>query len=364
MAASWLLWKSELKNPTPEDRRQDRPTDPHLITGFWRIDGARTKPAWPVAIWTEDGQEATIFQIGMKIQNTVENEAEWHDFTQGSWLKCEAVTKAQWSDAMQSGYWADGRPARHITPEEKADIIPSTPASEGGNQPVDEDGNPIDEFYEQVKAKLAAAAEKADKLGPITTLEAAEAAAKIVEDIATVGKLGEAQRKKEKQPHDDAAAAVQAKWVPILGPASELATKLKNLIQKFKDAEEARLRREAEQRRREEEQRIRDEEAKRIAEEAAQAGEQLSETAIAQMAEQSAAEQVAAMPEPETKVRVGTATGRGISVAKRKVGVITDPVAFFAAVKDDADIKEALQKKANALARAGTALAGMQIEKE
>ena len=88
---------------------------------------------------------------------------------------------------------------------------------------------------------------------------------------------------------------------------------------------------------------------------------QLLKTTIQQMAEESAAEQIAATPEPETKVRVGTATGRGVTVAKRKVGVITDPVAFFAAVKEDADIKEALQKKANALARAGTALAGMEI---
>lgn len=362
MTVSWLLWKSELKTPTPEDRRQDRPTDPHEMTGFWRIEGARTKPVWPVAIWTEEGQEATIFQIGMKIMNTVKHNDQWFDFTQGSWLKCVAVTKAQWSEALETGRWFDGRIAREQTAEEKADIIPSTPASEGGNQAVDENGEPVDEFYEQIRTKLAAAAEKADKLGPITTLESANAAAEIVETIATVGKLGEAQRKKEKQPHDDAAAAVQAKWVPILGPASELSTKLKRLIQKFKDDEEARLRREAEQRRREEEQRIRDEEAKRIAAEAEQAGEELSESAIAQMAEESAAEQIAATPEPETRVRVGTATGRGVTVAKRKVGVITDPVAFFAAVKDDADIKEALQKKANALARAGTALAGMKVE--
>ncbi len=364
---SYTLWQSERVSPTEEARRSDRPTDPRELSGFWRIQGARTKPDWPVAIWTAEGQTETVFQIGRKKMNTAENATDWEEFIAGSWLKCVAVTKADWSAALETGRWPDDKPARNFTPEEKADIIPTTPASEGGNAPVDEEGKPLDDFFEQIKAKLAAAAKRAEKLGAIDSLDAANAAAAIVEDIATVGKLGEQRRKEEKAPFDRGAAAVQEKWVPILEPASKLATQLKQLIQRFKDAEEARLRREAREAQERETARLAEENRQRLEEEARQRAAETGEpeadpAAIAHQAELEAAEQVAAMPQAETTVRVGTATGRGVSVAKRKVGVITDVDKFIAAIRDQQDFRDWLQEKADRLARAKTKLDGMEIE--
>jgi hypothetical protein len=51
-----------------------------------------------------------------------------------------------------------------------------------------------------------------------------------------------------------------------------------------------------------------------------------------------------------------------VSKSKRKVGVITDQTAFVAALAEQDDFKEWLQAKANKLAYAGTALAGMRID--
>jgi flagellar biosynthesis GTPase FlhF len=375
MAPSYKLWHAEKKAPTPEDRRADRPTDPMLMSGFWRINASRTKPDWPVAIWTQEGQEATIFQIGRKVMNTVENAQEWADFTAGAWLKCTAVEQADWSAALETSRWADGKPSREITEAEKADIIPTTPSEQGGNQPVDENGEPIDEFWLQIKQGLERCTEQIKALGNIDSLETANKAAEIIERISALSSQGETKRKEEKKPFDDGAAKVQAKWVPILNPASELRKNTIAAIDRWKKAEEKRLAAEAEKKRREEAARIaaeREEQLRREAEERARQAEQMgmeaqgpTEEEIAQQAQAEAEQQVAEqMPQADTKVRVGTAHGRAVSRAKIKRGVITDVDKFFSAIKDHQITQEFLQQRANAIARAGVPADGMEIIEE
>jgi hypothetical protein len=384
MAPSYKLWHAELKLPTPEDRRADRTTEPHEMSGFWRINGARTKPDYPVAIWTAEGKTATIFQIGRKMMSTETHPKEWQDFIDSSWLKCTAVYQARtektppdaetWSEALDTGRWKDGKPSREVTAAEKADIIPTTPAEKGGNAPLDENGDPIDEFWLQIKEGLASTTEQLRKIGPITSMDIANKAAEILERHRALSTEGEKRRKEEKKPHDDAAAAVQAKWTPFLNPAIDLGKAIVVALDKFRRAEEARLKAEQAAIERKERERLAEEERQRLAAEEAERQRQAesmgmehqarSEEEIAEEAEQIAAETVAAAPVADTKVRVGTAHGRGVSKATVYGGEITDPVAFYEAVKDYPDVKEALQKVADRLGRANAVVPGYKrIEK-
>lgn len=366
-------WKAERRHlketgqPFPASRRHDRPGEPENMLGYWRQENARTKADTPIAIWKADGQPATIFQFGaMRPISSDEQRDQVDDFIGKGWLKCVAVTRDEWSAALEAGQWPDGKVIRMPTEAEQADIIPTTSADEGGNAEGD--------LVDQVKATMERGAETIKSIGAITTLEKANAAAAAVEAMRAAGKVGEAARKAEKQPHDEAAAAVQAKWVPVLKPGSLVIEQAVAAIQKFRDAEEARLRAEERQRREAEERRIREETEARLREEAearAKTAEQMgmevepqSDEELAEQAREEAAQQMQQMPEADTKVRVGTAAGRGISKAKITKGRITDVDAFFAAIKDHQQTKDFLQTIADRLARNGVPVQGLEAYKE
>lgn len=381
MAPSYKLWHAELKAPTSEDRRADRTTEPHEMSGFWRINGARTKPDYPVAIWTAEGKTATIFQIGRKMMSTETHSKEWQDFIDSSWLKCTAVLQTpdpkkpsaeNWTEALDTGRWKDGKPAREVTASEKADIIPAAQTSDGRgtNAPLDENGDPIDEFWLQIKQGLAVTTKQLREIGPITSLDVANKAAEVLERHRALSTEGERKRKEEKKPHDDAAAAVQAKWTPFLNPAIDLGKAIVTALDKFRRAEEARLKAEQAAAERKERERLAEEERQRLAAEEAERAKQAeamgmehqarTEDEIAEEAEQIATETVAAAPVVDTKVRVGTTHGRGVSKATVWGGKITDPIAFYEVVKDYPDVKEALQKVADRLGRANAIINGME----
>lgn len=374
---SYDLWRAELAEPTPESDRHTRVDTPELIAGFWRILAARTKPSYPVAIWPENGASgpAVFFKVGVgkrdgeSLFNTVTDADRVGDFQHSSWLKCIAVSEADYHAAMASGRWADGQQARQMSDIEKLDLVPDTPASEGGNNPVGEDGQPIDLFHEQVTTKIAAALDKAKALPfPLTTLEDAQKGAEIIETLTGLGKQGEAKRKIEKQPHIEAAAAVDQKW-SLVRDASEMIAKLKAVIETFKRAETERQRREAAEAaevERKRLQKIADDEAeerrvalqKQLDDEAAQRGESAEQVVVE-------AEQVEVAPAPVVEpVRVSTPHGRAVSTPKTKTATITDLRAlsehFIHAA--DADFVDYLQKRVNAAARAKITLPGTRID--
>jgi hypothetical protein len=378
------LWRAELKSPTSEERRLDRPTDPLLMQGRWRIIGPRTGIDTPVAIWAEEGKDA-IFQKGRKTPIVTTDDGvptgktespvqTWQRFVDKDWLKCIAVSVDDYTMALTTGKWPDGKIAREFTDAEKLDIIPDKPAAEGGNNPVGEDGESVDLFHQQIveKASKAMLDLKAVKF-PLPSLEVAEKLAGIIETMRGLGKQGEPRRKEEKQPHLDAAAAVDGKWA-FLRDLSAAVQNGVTAIDAFKRAEEARLRREAEIAAAAERERLRleaVEAARKQAEQDAaealahgQAFEEPTEEAIAEQAEAEADQAMAAAPAPDVNVRVSTPHGRAVSKTKKKVGVITDKAAFIAALTGQADFDEWLQEKSNKLARAGTALNGMRIETE
>lgn len=373
---TYTLWHKELRHPTPEEHRLQRTTTPSEMSGYWRIVGARTKPDYPVAIWTADGETDTIIQIGRMTPvrtNGRHDDKHWQEFANGSWLHCIAVTEDEYHRAMDDkgpGKWDDGKPARQLTADQKLGLdIPTTPAEQGGNMPP-EAAAEIE--HEQIVEKIEALVEKANAIGKIDSIEKANEAAAIIEPLRGLGTRGEARRKSEKQPHLEAAAAVDAKWSAVR-LASEAVKVLLDAVDGFRRAEKRRLEQEEAERQRKERARIAEEnrqrleaeaaERRRIAEaEAREPEPQPSADDMAAEAERIAAETV--VPVKVEAPRVGTAFGRGVSKPKIKSGTITDIDLFFGAIKTQADVVEFLQKKANALARANVTLPGMEIDRE
>lgn len=387
MTDPWAYWKSEIVRveaggpPIPEDRHSDPAA---IIQGYWRVEAAKTKHDWPVLLWREPNPDTNpegLFSIQWgagrpKVMTTEEAE----EFAATTFLKCRAVRRADWTLAAERGQWGDGKISRPTSTEEKHDIIPDTPANEGGNNPVDEEtGEEVDAFWLQIKSKLSLQADKASELGKVVTIkhggkpvpflkiesqaDAVKAAA-IRDAIREIGGMGEKKRKEEKKPHDDAAAAVQAKWVPVLEPASVIALALLNGIDDWQAREKARL--EAEER-----ERVRKETAERLKREAdeaaavaAAAGQPAptvpTDDEIAAQAQQAAAEAPVEVAKPVVQ---GGVYSKAVGKAKTKVGTIVDAKAFVMALLDagDEELTEFLQKRANAAARAKIKVAGVEF---
>lgn len=384
MTDIWDYWGSEITRT----ERGGEPCDPHRqevteIAGYWRVMAAKTKIDWPCLVW-RNSQDYLIQWGGARPK--VMQPDEVNEFRAGTFLKCMAVRKAAWEQAILSKQWPDGKAAIPTTAEERQDIIPTTPAEEGGNMMLDEEtGEPVDDFWLQIKTKLEALTTKAEGLGrvvsikgkpafQITDLATAEKAAKLRDDIREIGAMGEARRKEEKKPHDDAADAVQAKWVPVLGPASSMAAAILNGIDAYQRAEQARLEMEERARREAERKRLAAEEAERIAAEvaaraaeAAEKGEVVAEVTaeeIAAEAEARAAAEVDASPIEIAKPTVqGSAFSRAASKARTRTATITDAKALVLHLldADDADLLEYLQKRASAAARAKVTLPGVEV---
>lgn len=410
--------RTEAGGEAVDPQRHERSGDD--ILGYWRIIAAKMKTDWPVLIHRRDDAEGYTVQFGGGRPRPF-NEGEEQAFRDGTFLKCKAVRRSDWTLAVQRGEWPDDQKrAIPQSPEEKYDIIPTTPESEGGNQITDDrTGEVVDAFWAQIRDKLASQITKAGALGTlfkqkragkdypiikITTQAQAEQAAAIRDAIRELGGMGEKKRKEEKKPFDDGAAAVQAKWVPVLEPASETALGLLNGIDEFQAAEKARLEKierdriaeetrqrlakEAEDRKIEAD-RIAEETRQRLAKEAADRAaeaEQQGAPAPAAPTEEEIEAQIAAEAPPvptsaeieaqalqtaaEAPVEVtkpqvqGGAYSRAASKSRIAVGTITDLAALAKHFVDakDADFIDYMQKRANAAARAKITLPGMRIE--
>ena len=72
------------------------------------------KTDWPVLIWTSPDapDNGTAVRIGGTEFNAKADPERWQAFVTGSWLHCAAVTREEYSRALNTGFWSDGRPAR------------------------------------------------------------------------------------------------------------------------------------------------------------------------------------------------------------------------------------------------------------
>lgn len=344
--ADYTLWRAELKETTPEDRRGDRTTLPHQMVGFWRICAAKTKPDFPVAIWQDAGQDAVIFQIGRRIQNTVEHADEWHQFTESSWLKCIAVTQADWAAALDNGEWGDGKPSHRRTAAEAAGV-----SDPGDNNAPQEDA---------LADQIAALADTLNAAKEPTTQAEADALTEKLDRMRSLLKLAEAERVKEKAPILQQGKEIDAKWQTVGEPggnAYRVADERRKAYLRKAQAKLDAIAAEETRRRREEAEAAAREEAERLADEARRNGE------IAPVVEVIVPE---VAPVEAERAKAGGAFGRSSSLRKVNVGVIEDAakLATHFVTTKDADFMEYLQKRVSAAARAKVTLPGTSIKEE
>lgn len=107
--------------------------------------------------------------------------------------------------------------------------------------PFDESAAEVDALYDEAKNWL-------DGAGVQTDADA-EGIAKLLDMLRKAEKRADALRREEKQPHDDAAKAVQARWKPVLDRAALAADVCKKALTPYLAKKDAEQRAEAERRR-------------------------------------------------------------------------------------------------------------------
>lgn len=297
-------------------------TDPQ--PGFYRKrnDGGRDIP---VAIWFDE--RGLVAVAGDNPINPVDI---W------TWVCRWPVSEKVWNEVADNGKpWPDDAP----TPP-KTHNLPSDP-------------------HEALTVEFAGEKEMAEAFlkTPITTQERADQAAVWSKRIAAIAKKATDLHKVEKQPALDAGRAVDDKWRALKDEPDALSKRLKRHLDDFL-REQQRLELERQRKARDEADRIR-----RQAEEAALAAAPDDEVAKANA---DRLQQEAADAERDAKARNATAGRTGARVALRTyyVGEITDYDALLAALKDRAEIREAVQSLANRAATSGVDLPGMKIVEE
>lgn len=355
---SWALFKSELKSPTPMERRDDRSTEPLAMTGFWRLRAPKTRIDWPVMIFTEADEEknptgATIFQIGANVMNTIEHTKEWQGFLEKTWLKCDAVERADYAKALQTGWWGEpvtGKPAKKMTIEERLGIeIPTS----GGN------AAPLHELYAEEIDRLA---QKMNWLS-IDDQDSADFASGMADAMRKLLELAEKERVAEKEPHLNASSAIDANWRNATTDGATAKLKVEQARDKWLRAEDGRRQAAAA-----EENRKRQADAdaaaaaetERLRKQYEQAGQQVDEAEIAQRVETTIAPVQEVTPE---KARASAPTGRATSAKKVPVAPITDVVRLVQHFMDtgDANFADYMRDRAKKAQKAKITLPGVDF---
>ena len=276
--------------------------DPH--PGFYRFR-VKGGPDEPVAIWPLDG-EMVAYRNGRKV-----DAAEiW------SWVCRNPIDEAIYRSVYEKG-------------EPWPDAIEELIGRGSNNPPTDETA------ADEVKAAVDAA--MAELAKPLTDQAGCDRLANHRDRLAKMYKAKEGERKEAKQPHMDAAAAVDARFKPVLAIIEEAGAKLKTAITAWLLKEEQRRREEA------------------IAEARRQ-----EEAAKAAAAANLPPPEPQPLPEVE-RPKAGTA-GRATALRTYKSAVITDYAAALAHFANHDEVKAVVQALADRAARADIAAPGCEIK--
>lgn len=327
-------WRKRLKGETVPTH--DGEPDP----GFYRNRNI------PVAYWYDNFGSAhpvLCCHIDGKTANNGRPMQVW------PFASKEPVTKAAYDEYLKTGTWPDQHPAVTLS----------------NNAPLD------DNSIEGLTAQINMLANEADMLmgkGAAKTQTEADHAADVAIRLGELWGRADSLRKIEKQPHYDKAVAVENKWRPLLDVAS-IYSRIKAIVCKpFIDAENARR------------QKAQDDAIAAAAERARQQREADDAARIAaetttDHVEGSPADAAAPMPAaaytppppapiPAFKPASAGTRGRKVSSRSKKVARITDYAKALDAFKDHPNIKDEVQRLANAQAKLGMPTAGCEIVDE
>ncbi len=343
-AVSFALYKAELANPTPEEKRHERSTEAFEMGGYYRMHThAKTKPDYPVMIWTEPDEAknptgATVFQVGNEVLNTVDNADRWGRFvgdasnTGIGWLRCIAVTREAYAKAIETGRWPDdNKPARKMTPEEILGIhIPSGDNEKGA----------ADIIYAEQIADLSAKLDAAI----INDQDSADDAQFMLDAMTRLLKLSDDARVEEKAPYLQTTRDIDARWKQVRDPGDTAKKKAETRRDKW----------------------IREETKRRQT-----AAEEINRATREAAEKQGDAIGMPVPTPPEVipdRVMVSAPTGRGVSAKAIEVVVIVDIAKMVNAMlfmgQPDAELVAYLQTRAEKAKKGKIILPGVQVMTE
>ena len=315
MTDVWDWWRNALAG-------MDQPIDADSPQcGFYKIRDGKDGPWLPVMIRTGDAGQ----------------------------LRCRVGDNSD-ADPFKIWTWCAGRPIS----KEDAKV-----AFDTGNFPGDApaaigDNSGDLSLAEQIRDYAAQALGWLKKHG-IKDTASKDRAANYRQELLRLRKEADSQRVAEKKPHDDAAKAVQAKWVPLIDEADAAAEKLRGELGAFMVAEKraaekaAREKYEAEQRAA----------AAARAEVEAQRAKLMRDDPIAALT----SPELELPPEPlcpePVKIQAGGQRGRKTGLREVTRYVVTDHKAALAFFADSEDVRELIGKLAERASKAGVAVPGV-----
>lgn len=278
--------------------------------GFYRVRN-REKTIWrPVAYWFKDG--------ALRCRVSGDNTEDQRAMELWPYASKNPVTHEAYQAVIDGGLWPDQHEGA------TADRINSV------NAP---DENSFEGLQDRI-ADLARDAEKLIAAGAAKTQTDADQASDLANRLGELHKAADAARATEKKPHDDAAKAVQAKWLPVLTLA-EVYKRIKAAVVTPFLVEQDRIRREAQA------------QAYRAAAEAAKKGQE-----------------PAPPPPVIAPVKAGSGGRRSVALRSVKVITITDRPAALAFFADNQMVSDLLQTLAEKATRAGVTVPGVTVTEE
>lgn len=267
--------------------------DGEYQAGFYRMKD-RTGNSHPVAYWF--AKDGTIrCRIGTKDVNEQTAAERW------MWASKSPITHEIYKAVVGGAPWPDQHEA-----VSKSNNAPPDDSLEGLTAAIDD---------------LAREADALIKKGAAATQDDADRASDLANRLGEFWNKADNARKAEKKPHDDAAKAVQEKWIPVL-TAAEIYKRIKLVVVTpfltKKQADERKAR-----------------------EDAAKAG--------------------APLPEPVRSTTKAGTRGRSVALRTIKQVEITDRAALLAYFAEGDDMTRYLQDRAEKAVRAGVNPPGVKV---
>jgi len=206
--SAYKFWKDALAGKNPPIVNEDPQA------GFYRM---KRNGAWlPVAVWQLHGTSALGCKIGHEVVNIQTCAERW------PWYASHPITEAEYRKVAERGEnWTDSDP---IVSEMTANAV------RAGMKAM-EDANPVIKFRDQ----LHKAVEAADVYAKIEDDGEAARGAGLRNLLLKLRKDADDARKIEKAPHEKAAKAVDAAWMPLVKIAQEAADAIRNSIGRWED---------------------------------------------------------------------------------------------------------------------------------
>jgi hypothetical protein len=185
--------------------------------GRYRLPARRTSggtpQSLPVAVWRDqhDGQlRVLIGRNRLLVEGDPTTRDAFLEFATGGWLRCVAVTQAEYNAAVQSGSWPDEHEAvtRHnqAPPEESLEAIAER----------------IDDLAREAETLVAR--------GAAQTQAECDRAADLANLLGRLERQADELRRREKRPHEEQAKEVDRRWRPLIERAEAGKSALKRVV--------------------------------------------------------------------------------------------------------------------------------------